>query len=125
MPNPLWTKGMESPNKGRTKQKRRSGPAVTKMLERFVTRQLTLKKMQTLYNKLQPKDQATFLCDLLPYIESKKPTSHAVGISNLSPAQVDELFDRVMSGTLEQAITGPLLADIQEAEIISTNGHKE
>lgn len=97
MANQNWVKGGQSPNpQGRPKKKRSSEP-IARLIERFVARNITPRKLQQMYDKLEVKDRMLFMIDLLPYAVSKKPTAHAVGIGQLPDTQLNELYQQVMA----------------------------
>jgi hypothetical protein len=97
MANQNWVKGGSSPNpQGRPKKKRSSEP-IARLIERFVQRNITPRKLQQIYDKLESRDRLLFLVDLLPYAVSKKPTQATIGIGQLSDPQLNELYDAVMS----------------------------
>lgn len=97
MANPNWVKGGQSPN-GHGRPKKKSSPTIQRMIENFVKRNVSPRKLQALYDRLEAKDRLIFLTDLLPYAISKKPTQAAVSINTLPDSQLNELFDQVMNG---------------------------
>lgn len=124
MANPNWIKGGQSPNAhGRPKKK--SSPTIQRLIERFVQRNVSPRKLQGLYDKLEAKDKLTFLTDLLPYAISKKPVAAAIGFGSLSDQQLDQLYDQVMSGAglLPDAPMGDVLPLFEDTQIIN-NGEE-
>jgi hypothetical protein len=65
----IWIKGGESPNPLGRKLARQT---IAGAVERFLKKNLTQKKLQTLYDTLQPKDQLSLSMMLLPYVLAKK-----------------------------------------------------
>lgn len=96
MSNPAWQKGVSGNPQGRPRKKRSSEP-IARLIERFVARNLTPRKLQQIYDKLEAKDRLLFMVDLLPYAVSKKPTQAQIGISQLPDAQLNELYNQVMA----------------------------
>lgn len=96
MSNKDWIKGGQSPNPAGRPKKKRSSPTIARMIERFVMRNVSPRKLQKLFEGLKPNEQAMFLSDLLPYAISKKPTQAQIGIGQLSDAQLQQLHDQVI-----------------------------
>jgi hypothetical protein len=71
----MWIKGGESPNPLGRKLARQTIQAA---VDRFLKRNLTEKKLQALYDTLQPKDQLSLTMMLLPYSLPKKADESAV-----------------------------------------------
>jgi hypothetical protein len=114
MANQNWVKGGQSPNpQGRPKKKRSSEP-IARLIERFVARNITPRKLQQMYDKLEVKDRMLFMIDILPYAVSKKPIQAAIGIGQLNDQQLDQLYNQVLSsaGILDEP-------EDSEGEIIS------
>jgi hypothetical protein len=65
----MWIKGGESPNPLGRKLARQT---IQGAVERFLKKNLTQKKLQTLYDTLQPKDQLSLAMMLVPYVLPKK-----------------------------------------------------
>jgi hypothetical protein len=86
--NMMWIKGGESPNPlGRKLARQTLNAAV----ERFLKRNLTEKKLQALYDTLQPKDQLSLTMMLLPYALPKKADESAVSREEI--LRVNELIE--------------------------------
>lgn len=69
MANPKWIKGTRSPNpKGRPKNPSRS---VQLLVARFLKTNMQGKRLQALYDKLKPEQQAELIYQLLPYAAPK------------------------------------------------------
>jgi hypothetical protein len=120
MANPNWIKGGQSPNEhGRPKKK--SSPTITRQIERFVQRNLSPRKLQTLYDSLNARDKLTLITDLLPYAISKKPTAASISFGSLPDDQLNELFDQVVNGAGLLSNTVPLSerSTIEEIEIVN------
>lgn len=93
MANPLWIPGGKSPNpEGRRKMKH-SATTVKGMVERFVKRNMTPNKLQTLYNSLTAVQKVDLLSQLLPYILPKMQAE------SMSDAEIDLFYQK-----LEQTI---------------------
>jgi hypothetical protein len=91
-----WVKGMKSPNPQGRKMKY-SSITIRGMVERFVKRNMTPKRIQVLYDQLSPKDKLEFITELLPYTLAKPQAGTDIDLTKLSNEQVDDLYSRVMS----------------------------
>jgi len=113
--NGRWKKGQASPNPtGRPKKK--SSELVRRHIERFVEKNMQPKKLQAIFDKLSDREKGDFLCDILPYAISKKPTD--LTIDNLTDEQLNELYREILGAVAPPASNRSIPAGIQDAEVI-------
>lgn len=117
MANPNWKKGVSGNPHGR--RKKQSAPTIQRMVERFVQRNITPRRLQKLYDSLQPRDKLLLLSDLLPYTISKRPTLNALALGQLTDEQASQLMDQVAAGLMEAENKNGLLPPITPHEEIN------
>jgi|GEM_PF-5736106 hypothetical protein len=96
MSNKNWIKGGASPNPLGRPKKKKSAPSVARQLERFVQRNCSPRKLQALYDGLKANEKLTFLVDVLPYVASRKPQAHAIGVGQLNDQQLQQVYEQVL-----------------------------
>lgn len=97
-----WKKGDPSPNPAGRMKMRNSARTVKGMIERFVKRNITPNKLQTLYDGLTANNKLQFLLELLPYFTAKQSSlSIHTTFDQLNDADLNKLYDQVM-GTIEE-----------------------
>jgi hypothetical protein len=106
MANPNWKKGMASANPaGRRKQSFKS-KSVAAILERFVYRNLSGRKMQVLYDKLKAPDKLRFLIEVMPYITPRKAQVSLKGqLTTLSESDLSELYERITGSNTDDILS--------------------
>lgn len=102
--NPKWVKGGASPNPS-GRNMRHSVKTTRGLVERFLKRNLSTIKVQSLYDKLEAKDKLNFLCELLPYILAKPQAGADMDLNRLNDTQLDELYNKVI-GAAQSGIKG-------------------
>lgn len=97
MANPNWKKGGGSPNPmGRAKMKN-SSRTIKGAVERFCKKNLSVNKLQAMYDALKPAQQFEMLCELLPYCMAKQNSlSIDSRFADLSDADLDKLFNKIV-----------------------------
>lgn len=93
MANPMWIAGGKSPNPGGRGKMKNSARTVKGMVERFIKRNITPRKLQALYDGLTALQKLDLLSQLLPYILPK------VQAESMSDAEIDLFYQK-----LEQTI---------------------
>ena len=89
-------------------------------VERFLKGNLTVKKLQNLYNQLSPKDQLVLLLQLLPYTIAKQtPQSE---FDALNDEQVKELHDKLIDSVQSQIKIIPIDGKAKRLEEIEEIG---
>jgi len=111
MANPKWIKGGSSPNPEGRRKMRHSAKTIKGMVERFLKRNMTTSKLQSLYNELPAQGKVNLLTELMPYALPKQPTQVDMSIEKLDDKDLNTLYLQVMEGvqTLPQAFAAPLL----------------
>lgn len=100
MPKPLWIAGESGNPTGRPKGSRYSVLTAKGRLERFLTKNMTAKALQALYNKLSAKDQYEFLVELLPYVMPKHQPNA------LSNDDIERLYDEIAKQVNQSKLNG-------------------
>ncbi len=93
MSKKLWVVGQSGNESGRPQGTRYSVLTTRGRIERFLCKNLTARATQALYNSLSPKDQYSFIVELLPYVMPKEQAT------SLTSADVDKLYNEISKVT--------------------------
>lgn len=92
MPNKAFIKGGPSPNPQGRRLQTKASKSIKGALDRFLAGRMKLSQLNKLYDKLQPREQAQFIVDLLPYRFPKlSAVSVKARIEGADKEAIDEL----------------------------------
>lgn len=94
--NPNWKKGGPSPNPSGRQKTKYSIRTPKGMIENFIKKNLTYRKLQRMFDELDSKDQFKVLTEMLPYVMPKQNSLTAdINFEALSDRDLDKLYQRV------------------------------
>jgi hypothetical protein len=85
----LWIAGQSGNPNGKLPGTRYSAKTVKGRIERFLSRNMSAKALQSMFNKLSERDQGQLLVALLPFVMPRQ------SMDAISGDQIDELYDKI------------------------------
>jgi len=98
MGNPNWQKGGISPNPEGRRKTKYSSRTIKGKIENFLKRNVTVNRLQKMYDGLSEKEKFQFVLELLPYC---MPKQQAIQFEKLNDDDLDRLYNSVMAGLKE------------------------
>lgn len=88
--NPMWIAGGKSPNPEGSRVRNKHSARTTKgMVQRFINRNITPRKLQSLYDGLTSLQKVDLLSQLLPYVLPKQSPE------SVSEQEINEAYERL------------------------------